>query len=76
MPDKVDVEAMFRNISDRYKLVSAAAQRARALNLGEKPMTDTKFRNNALIALDEIAQGKIKMLPHKSSKADQKESKK
>ncbi len=57
----IDMEAIFKRIPDRYKLVVAAVQRARALNLGEKPLVDSKIKNNAIIALEEISAGKIRM---------------
>ncbi len=61
MPDKPSIDIISKIVPDRYKLVVAAAQRARALNFGQKPLLDTKLKNNALIALEEIARGKVKV---------------
>ncbi len=57
----IDMEAIFKRMPDRYKMVVAASQRARGLNLGEKPLVEGKIKNNAIIALEEIACGKVRM---------------
>lgn len=75
MPDKLDVETLLKAIPDRYKLVVIAAKRAKALSLGEKPLIDSKQKNPALIALEEIVQGKVKMA-NKPQGHEEKESKK
>ena len=61
MLEKIDMEAILKVIPDRYKLVVAAAKRAKALNLGEKPLVESKLKNSALIALEEIASGRIRL---------------
>ena len=61
MPEKINMEYMLKLIPDRYKLVVCASKRARALNLGEKPLVESRLKNNALIALEEIANGKVKL---------------
>ena len=76
MADKVNMETLLKQIPDRYKVVSIAAQRARALNLGEKPLVDSKFKNNALIALEEIVSGAVKMELKPRSRSEEKEGKK
>ena len=76
MSERFDIESMMKKIPDRYKLVIAATQRARALNLGEKPLVDTKFKNNALIALEELSKDKLKLSIKAPSKTDEKEKKK
>ena len=64
------MESMLKIIPDRYKLVVAASKRARALNLGEKPLIDSKYKNNALIALDEIASGRVRLGGKTSSRSE------
>ena len=75
MPDKTDIEKILKVVSDRYKLCVVASKRARALNLGEKPLAESKYKNNALIALEEIAAGKIRLAHKPSSRAEEKGSK-
>ena len=75
MADKVNMEALLKMVPDRYKVCSAASQRARALNLGEAPLIDSKFKNNALIALDEIAKGAVRVSAKAPSKTEEKEGK-
>ncbi len=75
------MEAILKKIPDRYKLVVAAAQRARALNLGEKPLVEARLKNNAIIALEEFADGRINVdlrngKSSKNEKAETKETKK
>ena len=46
-------------IGDRYDLVLIAARRTRELNKGWKPLVDPGNHTSAVVALNEIEQGKI-----------------
>ena len=76
MSEKVNMEAILKAIPDRYKLVVAATQRARALNLGAPALVESKLKNNAIIALAEMATGKTKVISKPVSKSEEKDSKK
>ena len=66
------IDELLENVDSRYALVIVAAKRARQINsyyhnLGEgtfeefpPPMVDTTSKNYLTIALDEVAQGKVK----------------
>ena len=66
------IDRLFGNVDSRYALVIVAAKRARQINsyyhnLGEgtfdefpPPMVDTRSKNYLTIALEEVAQGKLK----------------
>ena len=66
------IDNLLENVGSRYALVIAAAKRARQINnyhhqLGEgsfddfpPPLVESRSKNYLTIALEEIAQGKIK----------------
>ena len=66
------IDELLENVDSRYALVIVAAKRARQINnyhhqLGEgtfddfpPPMVDTASKNYLTIALEEVAEGKIK----------------
>jgi DNA-directed RNA polymerase subunit omega len=74
------IDTMLENVEpkSRYALVIAAAKRARQINnyhhqLGEgtfddfpPPLVESRSKNYLTIALEEIAQGKIKTVPGKN----------
>lgn len=76
MSEKVNMEAILKANPDRYKLCVVASRRARALNLGEPALVESKIKNNAIIALAEMASGKIKAGPGLDPKAEEKDGKK
>jgi DNA-directed RNA polymerase subunit omega len=67
------IDNLLENVGSRYALVIAAAKRARQINnyhhqLGEgsfddfpPPLVESRSKNYLTIALEEIAQGKIKV---------------
>lgn len=65
----VALEELVKNIDSHYKLVLAAAQRANALASGVPPLIVTKSKKAPLIALEEIAKGKVRIEEAKESKA-------
>jgi len=65
------IDKLFRNTDSRYALVIVAAKRARQINnyhhqLGEgtfeelPPLVESRSKNYLTMALEEIAEGKIK----------------
>lgn len=66
------IDTLLENVDSRYALVIAAAKRARQINnyhqqLGEgtfddfpPPLVESRSKNYLTIALEEIAQGKVK----------------
>lgn len=54
-------------VSSRYSIVMATAKRARQIVDGDEPLIEnTKGRKPLSIAVDEIYQGKVKILPDAS----------
>jgi DNA-directed RNA polymerase subunit omega len=53
------LESALDKVSNRYLLVVLAAKRARQLNRGAAPQTETRHRKPTSISLEEIAQGKV-----------------
>ena len=56
---RITVEDCLEKIENRFALVLLAAERVRQLEKGSKPLVETK-NENAVIALREIAAGKVK----------------
>ena len=61
-------------IDTRYRLVIIAAQRARQLVQGSKPLITSKFTKASTVALDEVLQGKTEFVTGKEAKTALKES--
>ena len=49
-------------VSSRYSIVMAASKRARQIIAGEEPLVNTKDAKALSIAVEELNQGKIKIL--------------
>ncbi len=72
------IDTLLKRVESRYGVVIAAAKRARQINnyhqqLGEgtfddfpPPLVESRSKNYLTIALEEIAQGKIKVSERKS----------
>ena len=72
------LDDLLKNVDSRYAVVIVAAKRARQINnyhqqLGEgtfddfpPPLVESRSKNYLTIALEEIAQGKIKVSERKS----------
>ena len=56
----VPLEELMKNVKSHYKLVLAAAQRANELAKGAHPLVVTKSKKPPVIALQEIAKGKVR----------------
>ncbi len=50
-------------ISSRYSIVMATAKRARQIIGGEEPLVQAKQDKTLSIAIEELVQGKIKIMP-------------
>ena len=50
-------------ISSRYSIVMATAKRARQIIGGEEPLVEIKQDKPLSIAIEELAEGKIKIMP-------------
>lgn len=58
-------------VSSRYSIVMATAKRARQIVDGDQPLVDSKPEEKPLsIAVDEIYQGKVKILPNDDLTSD------
>lgn len=49
-------------VSSRYSIVMATSKRARQLTSGEEPLVEGKDRKPLSVAVEELNQGKIKIL--------------
>lgn len=61
-------------IDSRYRLVLIAAQRARQMMQGSKPVINSKFVKETSVALEEVLQGKTEFLTGDEAKAAYKEA--
>jgi len=57
--DQVPLNELPTFFSNSYEVVVAAARRARQLNLGLKPLVETRMKRPVDIALAELAAGKV-----------------
>ena len=58
---KVSIENLLGNSRGQYKLLEMAFQRTRQLNNGMPPCIKSSSKKNATIALQEIAEGKVRL---------------
>jgi DNA-directed RNA polymerase subunit omega len=49
-------------VNSRYSIVMATSRRARQIIAGEEPLVEDKGRKPLSVAIDELNQGKIKIL--------------
>ena len=56
---RVTVEDCLDNVANRFELVLAAAKRARQIYLGADPMVSAENDKPTVLALREIAEGKV-----------------
>ena len=64
---RITVEDCLEKVSSRFELVILAAQRARQLFKGAKPLIESDNRE-VVVALREIAEGKVKRMVVKDLK--------
>jgi len=60
---RITVEDCLQRVSDRFALVMLASKRARELFKGAKPLIESNNRE-VVVALREIADGKVKKVAH------------
>ena len=58
---KVSTENLLKNTGGQYKLLQLAFQRTRQLSNGMPPTVKSRSRKNVTIALQEIAEGKVRI---------------
>jgi len=56
---RVTVEDCLDNVANRFELVLAASKRARQIYLGADPMVEAENDKPTVLALREIAEGKV-----------------
>ncbi len=60
-------------VNSRYSIVLATSKRARQLIAGEEPFVDGKGKKPLSIAIQELEQGLIKIMPEEDDDSDEKE---
>ncbi len=65
----VPLEDLLKNMTSHYKLVLVAAQRANELAKDAPSLVVTKTKKPAMVALEEIAKGKVRYEETKDPKA-------
>jgi DNA-directed RNA polymerase subunit omega len=60
---RITVEDCLENVPNRFALVLLASKRAKHLIKGEKPLVEAPENKEVVLALREIAAGKVKMKP-------------
>ena len=63
---RITVEDCLEKVDNRFELVMLATKRAKQLFKGAKPLIDSDNRE-VVVALREIADGKVKKIPNRSS---------
>jgi len=61
------IEALLERIGGRFAVVNVVAARAEQLIRGEIPAIETSTRNPVLIAMEELALGKLHVVPKRPS---------
>lgn len=61
-------------VSSRYSIVIAASKRARQLIAGDKPLVKVKNGRHLSTAVEELYQGKIKIIPSESVEEEKEET--
>lgn len=56
---RVTVEDCLEKVGNRFELVRIATKRARQISSGQEPMVDEENDKSTVIALREIAEGKV-----------------
>lgn len=67
------LEELLAKVSSPYVLVNVVAARARQLILGDLPAIETTMRNPVLIAMEELALGKVHIESRTTAVAPKKE---
>lgn len=59
---KISTERLLKESGGKYTLLEMAFQRTRQLNSGFLPVIKTSSKKNGMIALQEISEGKVRLL--------------
>lgn len=70
------VEYDKKKIDSRFRIVSAASQRARELAYGAKPKIETKFKRFTTVAIEEVLEEKLEFITGEEAKAANEEARK
>lgn len=60
-------------VKNKYLLTMMVAKRAKQLNQGFKPLLDTEEKNNRLLALREVQEGKVYIKGEKNPRTEETE---
>lgn len=63
----ITIAPLVKNGVGRYQLVMAASKRATQLAAGEPALVPSRAKKLSTLALEEIAQGKVKVMPRKKA---------
>lgn len=56
-----NVTDLLKKVDNRFELVIATAKRARQISSGSKPLTNVNEESPVTLAVNEIAEGKVKV---------------
>jgi len=62
------LEDLLREVDSKFSLITMVSKRARQLNSGFTRLVKTNSTKNVTVALEEIAQGKIRYIRKKSAR--------
>ena len=69
----IPLEELLKTEDSHYKLVLLAARRANEIVKGSPPLIVTRSKKPAIVALEEIAKGKVKLEESKETKTKKSE---
>ena len=72
---KPSVSELLTKAQNRYELVIATARRARQIAIGDETLTKVKEESAVTLAANEIAEGKVKIIPPKEEEKVEEEEK-
>ena len=67
---KYSTEDLLGHAGGKYTLLEMAFQRTRQLNNGMPPTIKTTSKKNGIIALQEIAEGKVRLAPNEEDEPE------
>ncbi len=67
---KISTEKLLEESGGKYTLLEMAFQRTRQLNSGLLPAIKTSSKKNGMIALQEIAEGKVRLAKDKGDEPE------
>jgi DNA-directed RNA polymerase omega subunit len=70
---KVSIEKLLKNTGGQYKLLELAFRRTHQLNNGMPPTLKSPSKKTATIALQEIAEGRVRLVDNDAEESEQTE---